>query len=750
MIDESALGIVATIGTVICFAWLCLSVCLLLWNIFRRRDHSIPYIRNYKKGSFVSNYLLMMLIYFIGILYDSGDVFGAFSTAVAEALDFVVLKFKIAPIEGLMADNPLYMATVYGGYGLIVVGTILFTLSLMQQYLWCRWKAFHAKITRKEKMYLFGCNPQNLSVCKSDGKRRFKYIVARMQQEECEKLYIDNVPYLSVEPEAWFQKRLADQFLKRLQKTIFVINTGDDKQNIALCKCFVEAISAVPEAQKDAVFEKIRIYVFGDPKYQAIYENLIKKGFGCIHYINKYQKVAMDFIDRYPMTLFMDGSQIDYATSLLKDGVNINMALIGFGRTNRQIFLTSVACNQFLVASETGPVNKPVNYFIFDKDPAEQNKNLNHDYYRFERKLETVNSEDYLPMPSLPACEQYFHMDINDGCFYKALKQIVTANPKDANFIVIAFGNDLENLDMAHKLVEKCNEWDIHNVTIFVRAFEWSKEQTPLENKNCYFFGNEIISVYDIDQMLSDKICRMAKMRNEVMDLERALTDQQITAVDDVFVAENSVAANEKWYRSKSQMQRDSSLFACLSLRFKLNLMGLDYCSKDAQGEALTEQEYMSIYAGTDLPDLSSYNLKLNGKHIVRYGTDYPPSRRRNLAIQEHNRWTSFVISRGMVPATREQILNDTRLVDGVEVHTNGKNYDLRRHGNLTSFDGLVEFRRMTAARDGVPEEKRDRIRYRYQLLDDAYWLLDSNGYKIVRKVSCTDSSCDILHGRPI
>ena len=120
------------------------------------------------------------------------------------------------------------------------------------------------------------------------------------------------------------------------------------------------------------------------------------------------------------------------------------------------------------------------------------------------------------------------------------------------------------------------------------------------------------------------------------------------------------------------------------------------------------------------------------------------------MAIQEHHRWTSFVISRGMVPATREQILNETMVVDGVEVYTDGKNYDLRRHGNLTSFEGLGEFRKMLAERDSLPEEKKDRIRYRYQLLDDAYWLLDSNGYKIVRKVSCREGNCDILHGRPI
>ena len=64
------------------------------------------------------------------------------------------------------------------------------------------------------------------------------------------------------------------------------------------------------------------------------------------------------------------------------------------------------------------------------------------------------------------------------------------------------------------------------------------------------------------------------------------------------------------------------------------------------------------------------------------------------------------------------------------------KNYALRRHGNLTTFDGLIEFRRMIAERDSQPEESKDRLRFRYQNLDDSYWLLTSNGYKIVKKAS--------------
>lgn len=128
------------------------------------------------------------------------------------------------------------------------------------------------------------------------------------------------------------------------------------------------------------------VYVFGDPRFEAVYNEIVIQAHGCFQYINKYQKIAMAFIDHYPFTRFMNGEQIDYNTSLLKENVNVNVCMIGFGKTNRQIFLAFVANNQFLTSAGGELRLKPVNYYIFDKDKAENNKNLNHNYYRFRNE----------------------------------------------------------------------------------------------------------------------------------------------------------------------------------------------------------------------------------------------------------------------------------------------------------------------------------------------------------------------------
>jgi hypothetical protein len=99
------------------------------------------------------------------------------------------------------------------------------------------------------------------------------------------------------------------------------------------------------------------------------------------------------------------------------------------------------------------------------------------------------------------------------------------------------------------------------------------------------------------------------------------------------------------------------------------------------------------------------------------------------MAIHEHARWNAFMISKGLIPANLKQILEEK---DSEGKYTNGNNSALRHHGNLTTYEGLTQFRKIVAQRDKVPEEKKDVIKYDYQLLDDAHWLLEKLDYKII------------------
>lgn len=721
--------ILETVVTSICLLLMTVGLSSVVVNLFaKKRADRITYLRGFKKGSGVLIYLFAVPLYWIGLIYGGEDVLGGFLGAVSRIFDLVVLKCDVTPLVPLMSANTFYAIAVYTCFVLVWLNAITFGLSIVGQRLWKWRKNLVFKYSKGEKLVIFGDNEQNHTIYKSD-KGRVKLIVDKMVDKDVVSLYIKDIAYTSYNNEYDFISNKIISCIGGKSLNYFVVNTGSEDKNISIARSFIKALSNLDEVKRDRCFGLLKIFVFGDPRYSSTYEEIVKEGFGCITYVNKYQRVAMDFIDNYPFTRFMDERHIDYDTSLVKEGVDINAIMIGFGKTNQQIFLTSIANNQFITGGKNDVRLKKVNYHIFDKNPSENNKNLNHNYNRFKNELTQAK---YLTLPDCPAEEYFHHLDVNDTAFYGEIRRIVTRSSLDANFVIIAFGSDLENIDMAQKILAKAKEWGV-NITVFVKVRQENEGQRLLKD-GCFVIGNEDSVVYDIDNIIGDSITQMAQLRDRIYSIEyEAKQDQDILGDQDkvLMIIKNSY---HDWYTKKSQMERDSSLYCCLSLKSKLNMMGLDYCRLEDERVGLTEEEYLEIYAKDDTPDVTYYKTEVFGKKIVKYTLDYKEGRRKNMAVHEHLRWNSYMISKGTVPATIDQILNEKIVVNGKEKYTNGKNYAVRRHGNLTTFDGLVEFRKMIAERDNVSEETTDVIKYDFQILDDAYWLLDKTGNKIVRR----------------
>lgn len=718
----------------ICFALLTLSGLYVIISIIcKSRMDRISFVRSFKKGKCIAIFIVAIPLLCLGYLYAGASFIDGVLNAISHVVDFVVLKFSISKVGALLEANLFYKITIYYCCVLVIINAILFAFSFVGEQIWQFGNMFVRIFTKKDKLFIFGYNENSISIYNSN-KMFYASIIDNISSKDRLELYKRKIKYVSLDDYSCFIDEILKSVLKNRDFTI-VINSQDDESNLSICNLFNDKTAALTSEQKKNVFSHLRIYVFGDPKFETIYCDIVSESFGCIRYQNKYQMLAIDFIDKYPFTKFLDERHIDYSTSLVRPEIDINVCMIGFGKPNRQIFLTSVANNQFLTKTENGVDLKQVRYHIFDKNIAENNKNLNHLYYRFKNECKEINIEEYLPLPDLPAIEQFHHLDINAPEFYCEIRQIITRSSMDVNFVIVSFESDLENIDMAQKLVEKRREWEAENLVIFVRTKQSHKEHFIFREKNVFFIGNEKECIYDINRIMSDKIFRMAQMRNEIYDLEYAITTDKDFVLNEESILQNRVRANKNWFLSKSQLERESSLYCCLSLQSKLNLIGLRYCEiEDNYLPAMTEEEYINYYAESDLPDIQTYGLEVEGKKVINYTLNFPESKRRNLAVLEHLRWNSFMISKGIVPATKEQILNETVELSGKLKHTNGKNYHLRKHGNLTTFDGLVEFRHMVAERDGGNEADYDVIKYDYQLLDDAYWLLSKNGYKIVKR----------------
>lgn len=705
--------------------------------ICKNRKDRISYIRSFKKGKGAIIYIYSIPLLWIGYIYSGQNILNSLFSAIRKSVELIVLRFDFAPIQSIMEENTLYSIAIYLCFTLVCINAILFVISLVNQHLWHYFKELRFKHSDASKLILFGNNPHNRSIYLSDSNRR-KIIIGKMTNDDAQNLYMKDILYRNQEPSRQCVEVIMNSCINSKSEHIVIINTENDAKNIDISRLFTNAISQLDEENRLNCFRTLKIFVFGDPKYETIYEDIESNSCGCVSYINKYRKIAIDIIEKHPFSLYMSDNHIDYSTSLVRDDVEINVMLIGFGKTNQQFFLTSIANNQFVAKTETGIGHKSVNYHLFDQKAVVQNKKLNHNYNRFESEFTDINIDEYLPLPEHPARTDFHKLDINDNTFYKDIYSVVSNADNSVNFVVIAFGSDLENIDMAKKLSCKFQEWGTTNFTIFVKVRNHDNDVKFHESEHCHIVANEDESVYNIERILDDEISNMARLRDVAYEIEHELV-QHNTPIDQEKIAIIKDKAYCDWYMRKTQLDRESNVYCCLSLRSRLNLIGLDYCSKDDDcREALSEQEYLNIYALDDMPDFSYYNLNADGKRIIHYPLDYKKSLRRNLAIQEHLRWNSYMISKGIVPASIEQILTE-RNISGK--HTNGKNVKLRRHGCLTTFDGLLKYRKIIANRDILPgetllqaEARKDVIKYDYQLMDDAYWLLTKCGYKIIRK----------------
>lgn len=803
--------IIYTILSIICIIMLA-AIAFSFFVECRSRDRAtlIEFLRKFKKGKCAIIYIAAIPLYLIGFIYAEMPIPQALFTSFNRAVSLVALGFNFGSIDKLIALNPVYATAVYLCFIMVSINAAIFFISLGHQRFWA-WRQ-SKKWYRNEcnKHLIIGNNPENLNIYKtgkkiSDKKLLDYVIVDTLSDTDKNTLFTKGIPFLSSSEEKSkivervklalhskktpkprkdvdiFEAELENLFKMATADTSFkytvIINTGKEELNISLCRKASTLISRHIDQLKAevadiadekerrlrekeltiALFSRLKIFVFGDARYEAVYSTIVEGANGCIHYLNKHKQIAISFVNNYPLTRFMSEAQIDYDTSCIKKDVDLNVTFIGFGKTGQQIFLSSVANNQFIEMKDGAEVLKTVKYHIFDKQHSENNKNLNHSYYRFRNEFfnedaikklkespdsipfpydkkhldDSVLRLSYLPLPQFPAQEYYHNLDINDPKFYNELKKISTRSKNDINCVIIAFGSDLENLDMAQKLIDKKREWNINNFIIFVKSNSGDASDpifARTEN-DCFLIGDPMKSVYDLNKIMSDELMELAIKRHKVYALEYDIVHNYIDPSTKEGLSKSEINATYNWFVERTQIERDSNLYATISLRSKLNLMGLDCVPNESAEKGLDYEEYLEKYAAEDRP-IPRTGLKVNGKTVWEYSLDFARSRRTSMAIHEHYRWNSYMISHGIVPSDINNIL--TEKVGGK--FTNGKNYPLRRHGNLTTFEGLEEFRRIVANRNKNTEADEDVIKYDYQLLDDAPWFLEGFGYKIIQR----------------
>lgn len=702
------------------------------------REGRLKFIKGFSKGKFVMIYFVAVPLYWMAQVHEGVPVGGAFLNAIRYTIEIVIVKFNYSATDVLMNDSLFFRITMDICRALVILNATIFIIGIIGQKLFNVYMVKKADKSKKPTYVIVGYNDENKAIIKSIIAKKDGEILlfTDATDEVKDYAYVNCLGLVPFNVKNDFAKSLSavvKDFYE--QKVTIIVNTMRDEDNLVVIKS-LSSLIIDKNLEKFDINNEVGLscYAFGEPENVATFMHFATKTKDVIRYVNKYKLIAMDFVGSYPITHYMT-DEIDTETATIKEDVDINVALIGFGKTNNQIFLTSVANNQVMSLADGKLQEKVINYYIFDKNKSNQNKNLNHDYFRYGNFLKRANQEDYLTFPAKTANEKFYKLDVNDERFYLRLEKALRAKGdkrRAFNYVVIAYGSDMENIDFADKITEKLKEWGLSERTkVFVKVRNTDLNDNVItgeyvDDGRFITFGSEAKSVYNVNSIKTSSYEGMAKGRHLCYKVEDNI-DELMNAKNKQEVLDKLYEeAIKKWYEWH-RIQRESNVYACLSIRLKLNLLGYDY--EQGEWDADVAQEMINKYQLDDaiqyVEGASAPGKKFK-KPIVNYGdcNFKEGTVRNNYAQQEHLRWNAYEISCGVLPASKEEIktINHKELVA------------VRKHANLTTFDGLLEYRKIIADKQGVPEKDVDVIKYDYQIMDDVCWLLRENGYKIIRR----------------
>ena len=163
-------------------------------------------------------------------------------------------------------------------------------------------------------------------------------------------------------------------------------------------------------------------------------------------------------------------------------------------------------------------------------------------------------------------------------------------------------------------------------------------------------------------------------------------------------------------------IQKLSNIYADINIRFKLNLLGLDYSEKP-EG-SISKEKFEECF--------KAYTYKNYEEYLV-------PSLNNALAVQEHLRWNAFYLLNGFITMEPSEFyFNGKKVINKLE--------DSKKHGCLTTYYGLDKVHK--AVLNLYKKNNIDRklfldvetYRFDSSLMNNIYDLLMAANYHIIVK----------------
>lgn len=517
---------------------------------------------------------------------------------------------------------------------------------------------------------------------------------------------------------------LADQFIKSAKKrSIICLSEGDGnqlkaifnskhayhigkidlkklisyKKNINVISFFkkdnevLELISqAIDLIKSNEMKKEIRFYFLVDSQQKDIMKRVEEEGKGYITTFDKYELIALKFLNDYYFAQYFNDSIANYHLATLKEGYEITINFIGFGKVNQKLLPYILADNQFVTIQNQKLVPVKIHVNIFDLKNQLCDLNLNHTLLKYQ-KSSFENNHFFDPADNLAKINFYHNSDIGERGFYQKIDEHI--HSKSLNFFIVSFQEDLENYECAVKIYEHLQESRVSEFhQFFVRTNYAKQHLSSLKINETYpihFFGSmqEVISYEDIlgDKLMKDAIKRNYAYNHSISQLQK----------------ESFMAMKEEWSKL-SRLKQLSNQFSVLHLNNMLAMMNKKV------GDDISE---IYLINNKKIEDIDYWNIWKEKDFSLR----------KNLAMMEHLRWTSFMIMMGYIPLEKEEIYID----ENKNICNSSKS--LRKHACITSFDGLMAYEdflaNLYAKQFSFSYEKArnitDTLKYDYQIMDN-------------------------------
>ncbi|MDR3247795.1 MAG: hypothetical protein LBT39_03325, partial [Treponema sp.] len=431
---------------------------------------------------------------------------------------------------------------------------------------------------------------------------------------------------------------LARACLYRARDPVLIALSSHDERNLAVARTICASLEMMDK--KALRFNAFIMYTRLD---RAEHFQFTQAAEGRIKFFNPYEIIARRFLARYPASSLIPKDFIDTGIAKLKKPYAINHIFVGFGNANMQILKKSIVIDQLLGCDYRALV---IDSAVDDNEAAFMNSARG--IFRSERGA--PGGKDFFPEPEEKYAIEFAGMNVLSLEFYQRITgQIMTG---DFSIIIIALGDDKLSTETAMEIRQWAYEHNIppEKMRIFVKLRKHSAitiDDVINPNRNA---GDILIMPFGFEDMIFD----FEHIFNEDVDrLAKHIAEK--------YSGDAEFATN---WEKLSNYERDSNRYAALSIRVKLNLMGLDL-----------------IF---DKTGTLSQNEKTLEEFVRAYGTH---SIRNNLARLEHQRWNSSYLVNGWQPMPKAEVTAQSR-----------KNQRTRKHACITTFEGLDELAKLQAS----------------------------------------------------